>query len=160
MYCHSGLPRFHRQRGFIHRPDSAYLRCLSEYRTHKFYSDRKRQFQTCDNNLRHCLFTPFQLLNYKDLWKICKTLLSRKLVFLLLFIYKIFSQSCLRVSISAYAHDKVIYFPSQSSQYWSKYVELNVFAQLSQYLLKWVKLNIFAQYLLNVCKTKYFAQLS
>jgi len=30
VYCHRGLPRFHRQRGFIHRPDSAYLSLASE----------------------------------------------------------------------------------------------------------------------------------
>ena len=30
VYCHSGLPRFHRQRGFVHRPDSAYLSLASE----------------------------------------------------------------------------------------------------------------------------------
>ena len=31
VYCHRGLPRFHRQRGFIHRPDSAYLRCFRKW---------------------------------------------------------------------------------------------------------------------------------
>ena len=36
VYCHSGLPRFHRQRGFVHRPDSAYLRYLSEW-THEYW---------------------------------------------------------------------------------------------------------------------------
>jgi len=30
VYCHRGLPRFHRQRGFVHRPDSAYLSLASE----------------------------------------------------------------------------------------------------------------------------------
>jgi len=30
VYCHTGLPRFHRDRGFIHRPDEAYLTLASE----------------------------------------------------------------------------------------------------------------------------------
>ena len=30
VYCHSGLPRFHRERGFIHRPDEAYLTLATE----------------------------------------------------------------------------------------------------------------------------------
>lgn len=30
VYCHTGLPRFSRPRGFVHRPDAAYLSLATE----------------------------------------------------------------------------------------------------------------------------------